>query len=304
MASAQRGKRSSSQPTYRERKGAGHAAQGGSAKSSGQSARKSGSAKTSGKHSVKSNKGGAAGRRTTANGRGNASKSRSSRNSKSNASGSSSRKRYATTSNAPALPTPLIAIVAIIVTVILFVWGATSCTATKTHKKQWEHDHYWQATVEAAEDYYGVDRSLTTAILTMIQVESDGNVNVDEHHDILQALEGDGRKILLKGIKKLGIKKNTPEASIYAGTYEFSLCIADFKTYMGRDPVPDDLNDVALLAQGYNYGHLGWFKWLKRNGIETWTLEASERYQAKIDGLGTATHGQKIMNTFPRIAEE
>ncbi len=214
------------------------------------------------------------------------------------------RKGAAAASNAITPRRLLIAGTLLIVLIALITWGVSSCVTTKQHKKQWRHDHYWQSTVEAAEDFYGVDRAYTTAILTMIQVESDGNVDIDKHHDILQALEGDGKKILLKGVKKQGIKGNTPEASIYAGTYEFSLCIADFKKYLGRDPVPDDLSDVALLAQGYNYGHIGWFKYLKRNGIELWTLETSEAYQQKINGLGTATHGQKIMNTYPRIAEE
>lgn len=283
MASGQRNKRSSSQPTYRDRKGTDR--------------RTRTSSTASGKSNVKSRSADRSNTRKSTGARKSATSDR-------RKSAGNNRSRSTKQSSATPLPAPLVAIVAIVVAVILIVWGVTSCTATKTHKKQWEHDHYWQATVEAAEDYYGVDRSFTTAILTMIQVESDGNVNVDKHHDILQALEGDGKKILLKGVKKQGIKKNTPEASIYAGTYEFSLCIADFKKYMGRDPVPDDLNDVALLAQGYNYGHLGWFKWLKHNGIETWTPEVSKQYQAKINGLGTATHGQKIMDTFPRIAEE
>ena len=94
------------------------------------------------------------------------------------------------------------------------------------------------------------------------------------------------------------------KGNIYAGTYEFSLCINDFKKYLGRKPVPDDLNDIALLAQGYNYGHLGWFNWLADQGVDTWTLEASKAYQERIDGLGTANHGQKIMDTYKRIVGE
>lgn len=198
-------------------------------------------------------------------------------------------------------PRALVIGIAIAVLVALVAGVTVSCSSSRAHEKQWQHDHCWQQTVEAAEGYYGVDSRFTAAILTMIQVESDGNVDIDKRHDILQAYEGDGKKILLKGIKKQGVKGKTPEASIYAGTYEFSLCIEDFKAYLGRDPQPDDLNDVALLAQGYNYGHLGWFKWLKKRGIDTWTLEASEKYQRRINGLGTAIHGQKIMDTYPRI---
>ena len=201
-------------------------------------------------------------------------------------------------------PRALIIGIAIAVLVALVAGVAVSCSSSKAHEKQWQHDHYWQTTVEAAEDYYGVDRAYTALILTMIQVESDGNVDVDKRHDILQTYEGDGKKILLKGVKKQGVTGKTPQASVYAGTYELSLCIDDFKSYLGRDPQPGDLNDMALLAQGYNYGHLGWFKWLKKRGIDTWTLEVSERYQKRIDGLGTANHGQKIMDTYPRITGE
>lgn len=201
-------------------------------------------------------------------------------------------------------PTKLrIAFVAVIV-IALVAGIAASYMSSAARQSQWEHDHYWQSTVEAAEDYFGVSKKYTAAILTMIQVESDGNVDVDKRHDILQTYEGDGKKYLLKGVKKEGVKGKTPEASIYAGTYEFSLCIKDFKEYLGREPVSSDPNDIALLAQGYNYGHLGWFTWLADQGIDTWTLETSKEYQKRIDGLGTANHGQKIMDTYQRIIGE
>lgn len=196
-----------------------------------------------------------------------------------------------------------IAIVAVVL-IALIAGIAASCASSAARQSQWEHDHYWQSTVEAAEDYFGVSKKYTAAILTMIQVESDGNVDVDKRHDILQTYEGDGKKYLMKGVKEEGVAGKTPEASIYAGTYEFSLCIKDFKKYLGRKPAPDDLNDIALLAQGYNYGHLGWFSWLADQGIDTWTLEVSKAYQERIDGLGTANHGQKIMDTYKRIVGE
>lgn len=187
------------------------------------------------------------------------------------------------------------------VIVVLIAGIAISTLSSAARQSQWEHDHLWQPTVEAAEDYFDVDKRYTAAILTMIQVESDGNVDVDKYHDILQTYEGDGKKYLLKGVRSEGVKDKTPEASVYAGTYEFSLCIRDFKDYLCREPDPADPNDLALLAQGYNYGHLGWFSWLASEGIDTWTLEVSQVYQKRIDGLGTAIHGQKIMDTYQRI---
>lgn len=190
----------------------------------------------------------------------------------------------------------------ILAVIIALVAGiAISTLSSAARQSQWEHDHLWQTTVEAAEDYFDVDKRYTAAILTMIQVESDGNVDVDKRHDILQTYEGDGKKYLLKGVKSEGVKGKTPEASVYAGTYEFSLCVKDFKDYLGREPDPADPNDLALLAQGYNYGHLGWFSWLASEGIDTWTLEVSQAYQKRIDGLGTAIHGQKIMDTYQRV---
>ena len=201
-------------------------------------------------------------------------------------------------------PKALRVVIVVVVVVALVVGIAISTLSSAARQSQWEHDHLWQPTVEAAESYFGVDKRYTAAILTMIQVESDGNVDVDKYHDILQTFEGDGKKYLLKGVKSEGVKGKTPEASIYAGTYELSLCISDFEEYLGREPDPADPNDLALLAQGYNYGHLGWFSWLASEGIDTWTLEASETYQKRIDGLGTAIHGQKIMDTYQRIIGE
>ena len=212
-------------------------------------------------------------------------------------------RRFGSVAASPAwvLPKGLRAIVVVLVLAALVGGVASALLSSSARQSEWEHDHQWQQTVEAAERYFGVDARYTAAILTMIQVESDGDIDVDKYHDILQTYEGDGRKYLLKGVKGEGVKGKTPEASVYAGTYEFSLCIRDFKDYLGRDPVPDDVNDIALLAQGYNYGHLGWFSWLASEEIDTWSLEVSEAYQKRINGLGTAIHGQKIMDTYQRV---
>ena len=190
-----------------------------------------------------------------------------------------------------------------IVVVVLIVLVACGVSCHKKHKTdaQYAQDHVWEQTVKDAENYHGVDSKYTDLALAMIQVESSGDVNVDDYHDVMQAREGDGGSLLIDGLPDIGISACTPEASIYGGVLEMRNCLADFEQYMGRSADPASSNDMALVAQGYNYGHLGWFMWLSANGITEWSLEASEQYQQTIGGIGTANHGGKIIEAYERI---
>lgn len=170
-------------------------------------------------------------------------------------------------------------------------------------KGETKWDHYRHVAKNAL-DYYNLDKAWTNVILAMIRVESNGNENIDNQSDIMQTAEGDGKGVLYNGVPGKGVRAGTPEASIYAGVLEFSHCIGDFEKYLGRTPSPTDENDIALLTQGYNYGHQGWFSWLKNNGITTWDLDNSQMYQNRIDGLGTANHGKKCKAAYEDFVEE
>ncbi len=169
-------------------------------------------------------------------------------------------------------------------------------TKNETGREHWTH------IAKEALSYYDLDSDWYVLILAMIKVESGGDVAIDVREDIMQAWEGDGRKIIAQGVANKGIRGGTPEASIYAGCYELSLCIADYKKYFGRDPRPGDIDDIGLLAQGYNYGHQGWFKWCARNGITSWNLGDSQAYQNRIGGIGTASHGGKVQKAYAQFA--
>lgn len=169
-------------------------------------------------------------------------------------------------------------------------------TKNETGREHWTH------VAKEALAYYDLDQDWYSLILAMIKVESGGDVAIDVREDIMQAWEGDGKKIISQGVAQKGIRGGTPEASIYAGCYELSLCIADYKKYLGREPRVGDLDDVGLLAQGYNYGHRGWFKWCGKNGITSWSLGDSQAYQNSIGGIGTASHGGKVQKAYGQFA--
>lgn len=163
---------------------------------------------------------------------------------------------------------------------------------------KWEH---YRHVAEDALKSNGLDKKWANTILAMIRVESDGDIYVDDEQDIMQAKEGEAGDIVRDGLPGK-CRGCTPESSIYAGVSEFSSCISDFREYLGHDPSPDNESDIALLTQGYNYGHRGWFMYLGDNGISEWSLEASENYQSSIGGLGTANHGYKCQQAYKDFA--
>lgn len=179
--------------------------------------------------------------------------------------------------------------------------GSSEFDKYVTTKNETGREH-WTHIAKEALSYYGVSQDWYTTILAMIEVESNGNVAIDVREDIMQAWEGDGKKIIAQGVSSQGIRGYSPEASIYAGCYELSLCIKDYKDAFGRDPRPTDTDDIGLLAQGYNYGHKGWFNWCKRNGVTSWSLSASKSYQSTIGGIGTANHGGKVQKAYAKFA--
>lgn len=162
---------------------------------------------------------------------------------------------------------------------------------------------HWSHIAREALNYYQLDESWYYLILAMIKVESNGNVGIDIREDIMQAWEGDGKSIVVGGVPQKGIEGGTPESSIYAGAFELSECAKDFTEAFGRPPRPDDRDDVGLLAQGYNYGHRGWFKYCAKRGIDTWSLDASSSYQSSIGGVGTAGHGGKVQAAWDQFRE-
>ena len=158
----------------------------------------------------------------------------------------------------------------------------------------------WANDVIDAEQYYGVDVSFSKLILAMIQVESGGDENVDAYGNIMEIDPGAGQpySILINGVPDAEIAGCTPQASIFAGISIVAECIPAFADTLGWEPDATNLNDCALLAQGYNYGYEGWFAYCANNGITQWSLEASSAYQAMMGGIGTANHGQKIMDAM------
>lgn len=167
-------------------------------------------------------------------------------------------------------------------------------------KGETKWDHYRHISEEALKANV-LNKAWANTILAMIRVESDGDIHIDDEQDIMQAKEGEGGDIVRGGI--LGKCRGcTPESSIYAGVNVFSNCVADFKECLGRDPDPTNESDIALLTQGYNYGHRGWFAYLKDNGITEWSQEVSEAYQGSIGGLGTSDHGSKCQQAYREFA--
>lgn len=165
---------------------------------------------------------------------------------------------------------------------------------------KWEH---YAHVAQSALKSNGLDKAWTNTVLAMIRVESDGDTSVDDEQDIMQAKEGEGGDIVRDGLPGK-CRGCTPESSIYGGVSVLSGCIDDFKECLGRNPDPTNLSDIALLAQGYNYGHRGWFMYLRDNGISEWSLDASEGYQSSIGGLGTADHGYKCQQAYQEFASK
>lgn len=166
-------------------------------------------------------------------------------------------------------------------------------------KGETKWDHFRHVAQDALK-HFGLDTAWSNTVLAMIRIESDGDIYVDDLQDIMQAKEGE-TDIVTDGIPGK-CRGGTPESSIYAGVCELSHCISDFKEFLGRDPSPTNESDIALLTQGYNYGHRGWFTYLGNNGITEWSLEASEAYQSSVGGIGTANHGYKCQQAYKDFA--
>lgn len=161
----------------------------------------------------------------------------------------------------------------------------------------------WRGDVIQAETNLGLDTGWTNHILALMQVESGGNTDVHSvrgvANDIMQAAEGQGGHWIYEGSTEFGFEPQTPQASIHAGVEEFMACIASYEKYLGRSPSITSSNDLGLLTQGYNYGHVGWFSWLAKNGYNEYSVEISRKYQSEVmGGAGTANHGQKCMDAY------
>lgn len=93
---------------------------------------------------------------------------------------------------------------------------------------------------------------------------------------------------------------STARASIYAGTLYFRDGLEMWSGYLGEIGI-EDAGKLALIAQGYNYNMSAWFSWCQARGIEEWSIDASEEFQATLpEGFkGTANHAEKVMAYYP-----
>ncbi len=174
---------------------------------------------------------------------------------------------------------------------------------------------YWRPTVAAACKDLDLGTEWEDTALAIMEAESGGNVNVSSvvgcSQDIMQAGEGcagvnaGSRSVTLLGanglagwnaVPSIAVPANCATASIYAGVIEIKENIEHLESWLG--PIdPDDVGKIGLIAQGYNYGCAGWSAYCQRNGITTWTYEASATYQSMQPG-GTTAHGQKVMDAY------
>ncbi len=173
----------------------------------------------------------------------------------------------------------------------------------------------WRSTVETACNDSGLDVKWTDTVLAMMQTESGGNLDVysvvGADNDIMQAGEGiagttAGRRNVVElgasalhawGIDpSLTVNGDTATSSIYAGVLETKQNVDLFEGWLG-DIDTDDTGKVGLVAQGYNYGAEGWFKYCKARGITSWSYEDSKAYQS-IQRGGTAMHGGKVITFY------
>ncbi len=180
---------------------------------------------------------------------------------------------------------------------------------------------YWRPTVAAACKDLDLGTEWEDAALAIMQVESGGNINVSSvvgcSEDVMQSGEGcagvnaGSRSVTLLGanglagwnaVPSIAVPANSGTASIYAGVIEIKENIEHLESWLG--PIdPNDVGKIGLIAQGYNYGCAGWSAYCQRNGITTWTYEASATYQSMQPG-GTTTHGQKVMEAYEAARAE
>ena len=173
----------------------------------------------------------------------------------------------------------------------------------------------WRPTVETACKDAGLDTKWVDTVLAMMQVESGGDASVGSvvgaGEDVMQAGEGcagvnaGSKSVIVLGASGLAawditpsqpVYANTATASIYAGVIETKLTVEMFEGWLGPINV-NNADVIALVAQGYNYGPDGWFRYCYANGITAWTYEASLGYQYSHGG-GTADHGQKVIDAY------
>ena len=173
----------------------------------------------------------------------------------------------------------------------------------------------WRSTVETACIDCGLDTKWVDTILAMMETETGGNVDTSSvtgaAHDIMQAAEGmagvnaGAKDVIDYGAMGLvawditpsiGFDGNTCTASIYAGVIETKYNVELWEDWLGPINV-DDASKVALIAQGYNYGADGWFRYCCNHGVTDWNIDSSLAYQYNMGG-GTATHGQKVMGFY------
>lgn len=179
-----------------------------------------------------------------------------------------------------------------------------------------EQVEQWRGAVEIACKDCDLDTKWVDSILAMMQVESGGDINVDSvvgcEADIMQAGEGcAGVDKAEKNVVQLGaaalaewgitpsqeVDGGTGVSSIYAGVLETKFTVAMFEEWLGGIDV-NDVGKIGLIAQGYNYGSDGWYAFCKNNDVEAWSLYSSLAYQSTIGGVGTANHGQKVMDAY------
>lgn len=67
---------------------------------------------------------------------------------------------------------------------------------------------------------------------------------------------------------------------------------------------PTDFNKICVAVQGYNFGVDGWCKWISKHGGK-YTVALATQYQAEVmNGAGTPTHAQRVLNTYKAAISE
>lgn len=120
------------------------------------------------------------------------------------------------------------------------------------------------------------------AVLALIQIESGGNY-VNTSGNVMQVNYIDGKEY----------DGTTVEDSIRAGVKHFK---ADMLLFNVQSP--DDIENLKLAVQGYNYGASAWHQWIMERGGK-YTEELSKEYQrTQMGGAGTYNHATKWYRAY------
>lgn len=215
------------------------------------------------------------------------------------------RRRGASSSRARKLARVLACALAIIV-VGLGIYQSATCSNDDSKLRACEQ---WRSAVQSSAEEVKLGAEWTDAILAAMYVESGGDPDVESvegvRGDILQAAEGAYGDIVKNGSEEYGVAAQTPEASICAGCLEFKQNLKLWNTYLNGIQ-PDDSEKIQLVIQGYNFGAEGWYRWCKKRGITSYSVEAAQEYsetQMPADAKGTPTHAEKWLKAYEKIRE-